>query len=116
MRILFVTNFFQPEPNFFMGLPFAKELVRRGHKVEVLTGFPNYPGGKVYDGYRISPLQREVMEGIPVIRVPLYPSHDRSAIRRITTYTTFAFSASTIGAVVVKPADVAYITQGPGAI
>ena len=77
-----------------MGLPFAKELVRRGHKVEVLTGFPNYPGGKVYDGYRISPLQREVMEGIPVIRVPLYPSHDRSAIRRITTYTTFAFSAS----------------------
>jgi glycosyltransferase involved in cell wall biosynthesis len=116
MRILFVTNFFQPEPNFFMGLPFAKELARRGHKVEVLTGFPNYPGGKLYDGYKIRPLQREVMDGIPVIRVPLYPSHDRSAVRRIATYATFALSASTIGTAAVSSADVAYVTQGPASI
>ncbi len=116
MRILFVTNYFQPEPNFFMGLPFAEELVRRGHEVEVLTGFPNYPGGKVYDGYHIRALQREFMDGIPVLRVPLYPSHDRSSIRRFATYMTFALSASTIGAVTVKPADVAYIAQGPTSI
>lgn len=116
MRILFVAHFFQPEPNFFMGLPFAKELAKRGHEVEVLTGFPNYPGGKVFEGYRIRPLQREVLEGIPVIRVPLYPSHDTSGFRRTVSYASFAFSASTIGAALVKPADVAYICQGPATL
>ena len=47
MRILFLTQWFQPEP-FFKGLPFVKALKARGHEVEVLTGFPNYPGGKIY--------------------------------------------------------------------
>ena len=46
MRILMITQLFQPEPNHLKGLAFAKELVRLGHEVEVLTGFPNYPGGK----------------------------------------------------------------------
>jgi len=116
MRILFVAYYFEPEPNFFMGLPFAKALVERGHEVEVLTGFPNYPGGKVYEGYRIKALQRETLDGVPIIRVPLYPSHDRSALRRITSYVSFALSASTIGVAAVKQADVAYICQGPATI
>ena len=113
MRILFITHYFQPEPNFFLGLPFAKELARRGHEVEVLTGFPNYPGGKIYNGYRVQLLQRETLEGIPVNRVPLYPSHDNSAVKRIMCYASLAVSASTIGATVVKQADVAYVSQGP---
>ena len=94
-------------------MPFAKELVRRGHEVEVLTGFPNYPGGKIYDGYRVRMLQREILDGIPINRVPLYPSHDNSSIKRMVCYTSFALSASTIGAWAVKPADVAYVSQGP---
>jgi len=52
MRILLLSQWFNPEPA-FKGLAFARELVRRGHEVEVLTGFPNYPGGKLYDGYRV---------------------------------------------------------------
>lgn len=113
MRILFVSHFFQPEPNFFMCLPFAKELVRRGHEVEVLTGFPNYPSGKVYDGYRIGFLKREALEGIPICRVPLYPSHDNSSIRRTLCYLSWALSASTIGPFAIQDADVAYALQGP---
>ena len=73
MRILFITQWFQPEP-FINGLHFIKELVNFGHEVQVLTGFPNYPGGRLYDGYRIGLLQREDMDGVPVIRVPLYPA------------------------------------------
>jgi len=49
MRILLLTQWFQPEPG-FKGLPFAKALRERGHQVEVLTGFPNYPGGRIYPG------------------------------------------------------------------
>ena len=50
MRILFLSQWCQPEP-FFKGIPFAKALQARGHEVEILTGFPNYPGGKIYPGY-----------------------------------------------------------------
>jgi hypothetical protein len=86
VRILFLSQFFSPEP-FFKALPFATALARRGHEVEALTGFPNYPGGRLYPGYRVRPWQRETLEGIPITRVPLYPSHDRSIIRRTLTYT-----------------------------
>lgn len=112
MRILLITQWFQPEPH-FMGLPFARELVKLGHEVQVLTGFPNYPGGKLYNGYRIKLLQREDMEGIPVLRVPLYPSHDRSSIGRIANYLSFAFSAAIIGPWAIKSADVAYVYHPP---
>lgn len=115
MRILMLTQWFQPE-QFFKGLPFAKELANLGHEVEVLTGFPNYPGGKVYDGYKIKFFQRELIEGIPVLRVPLYPSHNTSAIQRIANYLSFAVFAATLGTWLVKPADVMYVYHPPATI
>jgi len=114
MRILILSQWFDPEP-FFKGVAFATELVRRGHEVEVLTGFPNYPGGNVYPGYRIRPWQRESIAGIPILRVPLYPSHDRSVPGRIANYGTFALSAA-IGSVFVKRPDVIYVYHPPATI
>jgi hypothetical protein len=51
VRILMLTQWFDPEPT-FKRLPFANALMRLGHEVEVLIGFPNYPRGKFYEGYR----------------------------------------------------------------
>jgi colanic acid biosynthesis glycosyl transferase WcaI len=116
VRILFLTHYFQPEPNFFMGLPFARELVRRGHKVQVLTGFPNYPGGKIYEGYKVKLFQKEYMDGVPVSRFPLYPSHDRSSFKRRLCYSTLSLSQSIIAPFTIEPADVAYVVQGPATI
>jgi len=116
MRILFITHYFQPEPNFFYGLPFAKELARRGHSVLVLTGFPNYPGGRVYEGYQIRPLQTEIMEGIPVYRFPLYPSHDGSSIRRTLCYSSLSVAMAVMAPWLVRKADVAYVAQGPATL
>ncbi|HBY67006.1 MAG TPA: glycosyltransferase WbuB, partial [Flavobacteriaceae bacterium] len=48
MKILLVKQLFNPEPT-AKSLDFAKELQRRGHEVEVLTGFPSYPIGKIYE-------------------------------------------------------------------
>ena len=112
MKILILTQWFNPEPD-FKGLPFAKELVRQGHQVQVLTGFPNYPEGKLYPGYRIKPFQFEVIEGISVIRVALYPSHDGSAIRRIMNYVSFGLSASILGPFLIKQADIVYAYHAP---
>ena len=115
MRILILTQWFDPEP-FYKGIPFAKELVKLGHEVEILTGIPNYPGGKIYDGYRIRFLQREIISGIPVIRVALYPSHDKSAIKRILNYVSFAVSATMFGVFSVNPTDVLYVYHPPATI
>lgn len=115
MRILFVTQWFHPEPS-FKGLPFARALIARGHRVTVLTGFPNYPGGKVYAGYTIRLWQREMIEGVPVLRVALYPSHDCSAWGRVANYASFAVSASTVGLAICGPCDVAYIYHPPATI
>ncbi|WP_207680466.1 glycosyltransferase family 4 protein [Desulfonema magnum] len=107
MRILLLSQWCQPEP-FFKGVPFAKALKARGHDVEILTGFPNYPGGKIYPGYRIRLFQREVIDSIPVNRVALYPSHNHSGFHRILNYMSFALSAAAIGPLLVKKPDVIY--------
>lgn len=114
MRILLITQWFDPEPT-FKGLLFAKELQRLGHDVEVLTGYPNYPGGRVYDGYRIRPFERTEVEGVPVTRVALYPSHDGSGVRRLLNYGSFAVSAALASLVARRP-DVAYVYHPPGTI
>ncbi len=108
MRILLLTQWFQPEPT-SKGLPFAKALAGRGHYVEVLTGFPNYPGGKLYPGYRVRPWQQEIMEGIPVNRVALYPSHDRSGLRRMANYLSFALAALTLGPWLVSRPEIIHV-------
>jgi colanic acid biosynthesis glycosyl transferase WcaI len=113
LRTLFVTQWFDPEPGAMRGLPLATWLMEHGHDVEVLTGFPNYPGGRIYDGYRQRIRRREMMDGVPVVRVPLYPSHDANAVRRIANYTSFALSAATIGAASVKRADVGFVYHPP---
>ena len=115
MRILILTQWFQPE-SFFKGLPFAKELVKRGHEVHVLTGFPNYPGGRLYPGYKVKLWDYEEMDGIPVYRVVLYPSHDNSAIGRILNYISFAMSASLIGLFLIPKVDVVYVYHPPATI
>lgn len=109
MRILILTQWFDPEPFTFKGLAFARELVKRGHEVEVLTGFPNYPNGELYPGYKVRPWQRETMEGIRVNRVALYPSHDGSGLRRSLNYLSFAATAATLGPLVTRKPDVVYV-------
>ena len=111
-RVLLLTQWFDPEPT-FKGLLFARELVKRGFDVEVLTGFPNYPGGKVYPGYRIRPIQREKIDGISITRVALYPSHSKSGIGRVMNYITFATSAAIYGIFIAKRPDVVYAYHPP---
>lgn len=111
-RVLLLTQWFEPEPT-LKGLVFAREWVRQGFEVEVLTGFPNYPGGKVYPGYRIQWLQREVIDGVQITRVPLYPNHDQSAIKRVLNYASFAASATMYGVFMAKRADVMYAYHPP---
>ena len=119
MRILLISQWWQPEPA-FKGLPFALGLKNRGYEVEVLTGFPNYPGGNLYPGYSVKPWQREMMAGISVLRTALYPSHNSSGFKRIMNYLSFSFSSCLLAPFFLKKPDVIYVfnlvTLGPTAL
>lgn len=107
-----MTQWFDPEPT-FKGLLFAKELQKKGNQVEVITGFPNYPGGKIYDGYKIKLYQKEVIDDVVVHRVPLYPSHDGSALKRIANYLSFFFASFICGLFKASKPDVIYSYHPP---
>lgn len=112
LKILLLTQWFDPEPT-FKGLLFAKQLQAEGHEVEVITGFPNYPGGKLYAGYKQRWLQTELIDGIRVNRVPLYPSHDGSGVKRALNYVSFAVTSCLFGLFMAKKAQVIYAYHPP---
>lgn len=85
----------------------------RGFEVEVITGFPNYPGGILYDGYRVKFIQKEIIDGVLVTRVPLFPSHGKSKLGRFANYVSFAFSSLIYGLFVARRADVIYSYHPP---
>ena len=91
-RLIYLSQLFDPEPT-FKGGDFIDMLTKSGFDIEVVTGFPNYPGGKVYDGYHICPIKRERIGATEVTRLAMYPSHDRSALRRMITYCSFMLTA-----------------------
>lgn len=109
MRLLFFTITFHPEPGALRGLPLAKRLNESGDfDVTVLTAVPWYPLGRTYPGYRQRAWQWETIDGVRVLRVPIYPSHDSSAVRRIGTYCSFALSALVFGLPRVGRPDAIY--------
>lgn len=91
-RVLFLTQWFEPEP-VMKGLQFAQGLVAAGYEVEVATGFPNYPTGKLAPGYRLKAYAAETMENIRVHRLFLVPNHDSSSLGRAANYLSFFVSA-----------------------
>lgn len=97
MKIGFVTQWYDPELG-SAALPgiISRSLSRRGQDVEVLTGFPNYPSGTLYPGYRVRPYKREVIDGVVVHRAPLFPSHDTRALSRVTNYLSFGSGATAV--------------------
>ena len=91
-----------------MHLLFAKELNKRGFDVEVITGFPNYPGGKIYPGYKLKLFQKEKYEGVTVMRLPLFPSHNSNKIGRILNYLSFFLSSTIYGIFFARKPNLIY--------
>lgn len=96
MRLGMVTQWYDPESgSAAVAGAIGRALAGLGYELHVLTGFPNYPAGRLYPGYRMRTYQYEHRDGVHVHRVPLLPSHDRSALRRAATYLSFGASACT---------------------
>lgn len=70
-HILVVTQYFYPES--FRINDICQEWVKRGHKVTVVTGIPNYPKGEFYDGYDYQHRRNEIWNSVEIIRLPIKP-------------------------------------------
>jgi colanic acid biosynthesis glycosyl transferase WcaI len=99
MKLLILTPYFPPE----VGAPqtrlyeLAIRLVRRGHEVTVLTGFPNYPSGVVPETYRGRVRMDETMDGIRVVRTWIYATPNKGFYRRILNHLSFMASSAWTG-------------------
>ena len=100
MRVLVLTQYFWPE-NFIIN-DMVKGLREKGHQVEVLTGKPNYPEGKIYDGYSVFGRSRDDYVGIEVHRVPLVPRGRSKGWNLVVNYLSFVLSASLYAAICVR--------------
>lgn len=94
MHILFLTDNFPPEVNAPASRTFehCREWVKAGHRVTVITCAPNFPKGKVFDGYRNWLWQRETMADIEVIRVWTYITANEGFAKRLVDYISYMVS------------------------
>ena len=95
MHILIVSQFYHPE----MGAPaarfgdFAHYFVKAGHRVSVLTTFPNFPHGQLYPGHTQKLAKLEIINDIQVIRTPILALGGHTPLRKALLYASFAVSS-----------------------
>jgi len=115
MNILYITQYFPPDKGAaqIRAWEMAQNLTRLGHKVTVVTEFPNHPLGIVPEQYRFKFFQREWSRGIEVIRSYVKASPKKNFISRLMFYLSF-MGTSIIGAIKLKHKyDLVYATSSP---
>ena len=112
MRILFVTNYFPPEVNApaTRVVEHGRVWAEEGHQVEVLTAVPHFPEGRIHAGYR-NRLTREELDGVDVLRVPMYTAANRGTVRRTLSYLSFMLSSVLHGRRLRRRPDVVVATS-----
>lgn len=90
-KILVICQYYKPEP--FRISDICEEMVRRGHEVQVVTGYPNYPEGVLYEGYGKGKHIDEVIEGVKVHRCFTIP-RETGTVKRLMNYYSYAASST----------------------
>lgn len=105
MHILFLTDNFPPEGNAPATRTYehAVRWVKEGHEVTVITCAPNFPEGKVFEGYKNSLYQKGNMDGIDVVRVKTYITANEGFVKRILDYMSFMVTGFFAGLLQKKP-------------
>ena len=108
MKILVVCQHYAPEP---VRLPeICEELVRRGHRVDVITGVPNYPMGYIYDGYKKGKKRDENINGVSVHRC-FTIGRRKGIFFRFLNYYSFALSSSLYASRIKENYDAVFVNQ-----
>lgn len=99
MHIVFLTENFPPERNAAASRVYERALywVKWGHKVTIITCQPNFPEGKIYDGYKNRWYQVEMMNGLRVVRVKTYVAANKGRFRRVFDFLSFMVMGTIAG-------------------
>jgi len=94
MKILFFTENFPPETNAAATRVYERALywVKWGHDVTVITCQPNFPHGRIFDGYE-NKYSTEVMDGMRIVRVCTYIAPNRAVIKRVLDFLSYMVTA-----------------------
>jgi putative colanic acid biosynthesis glycosyltransferase WcaI len=94
MRILMLTQYFAPETGATSIPPRAiiRELRRRGHEVGLVTALPNYPAGRIFDGYRGRLRLTERQDGMALRRVWVWAAKG-AGLGRVLNFLSFMVMA-----------------------
>lgn len=113
-RVLLLTQYFPPEIGAAQTRLFelGQELSSLGWEVEVLTALPNYPRGRILDGYDPKTPVKETIGHLSVIRVPLRPAQ-KGFVDRLMCYFSFVRSATRWGPVLCTKPDVLFVESPP---
>lgn len=114
MRILIYSYNYFPEPIGIAPLvtELAEGLVKRGHQVRVVTGMPNYPQRRVYEGYRGKLYLTELTNGVAVQRSYVWVRPKPTLLDRLLLELSFVVT-SFVHALRGKRPDVIFITVPP---
>lgn len=95
MRILFLTDNFIPEVNAPATRTYehCTEWVKLGAEVTVITCVPNFPEGKVFEGYRNKWSQTEYIDGIKVIRVWSFIAANKGFLKRTIDFISYSITS-----------------------
>jgi len=107
MKILVVSQYYYPEP--FRITDICETLVSRGHSVTVLTGQPNYPEGKIYEGYK-NYYMSENINGVSVYRTKIHP-RKKGNLHLLLNYISFPLYANRTLKRIDNDFDVVFINQ-----
>lgn len=107
-KILVVCQYYKPEP--FRHPDICEELVKCGYDVTVVTGLPNYPMGKIYNGYRHGRKRDEVIEGVRIHRC-FTIGRRKGAIYRFLNYYSFVWSSKVYIKRIKQHYDLVYVHQ-----
>ncbi|MEZ8267275.1 glycosyltransferase family 4 protein [Vibrio cyclitrophicus] len=99
MHILFLTDNFPPEGNAPATRTYEHAIrwVKAGHKVTVITCAPNFPEGKVFDGFKNRWYQTDDLDGINVVRVKTFITANEGFVKRILDYMSFMITGFIAG-------------------
>jgi colanic acid biosynthesis glycosyl transferase WcaI len=111
-EVLVLTMLYRPEPNFITAD--VAESIAEWARVTVVTAHPNYPLGRFHEGTRRPWLpQRSVENGVVVWRLPMFPDHSNSKLRRLISYLSFTAAAVLIAPFVARRPSVVWVYQTP---
>lgn len=100
MKILVVSQYFLPEA--FRINDLVIELSKKGHNLTILTGIPNYPTGKWFDGYGLMSIGKQYYGNIQMVRAPLTPRGKGRGWQLALNYLSFALFSSIFGPILCR--------------